>query len=165
MRLYIRKCHACQLNQTRRHLFYDKLMSIITFSTLFHIITMNFILNFFICRDMNCFLILICKVFKSNKLLFDKNTYFVTDWTKMILNLLFIADWNLSRKIIFDRNSKFVFDFWKVIFKILKIKLLIITTYHVQANEQNKRINQTIEIVIRFFFDEKFRFWLNRRFI
>ena len=79
LRLYIRKCHACQLNQIRRHLLYDELMSIITFNISFHIITMNFILNLFICRDMNCFLILICKAFKSNKLLLDKNTYFVVD--------------------------------------------------------------------------------------
>ena len=79
LRLYIRKCYACQLNQTRRHLLYDELMSIITFNTSFHIIIMNFILNFFICRDMNCFLIFICKISKSNKLLFDKNIYFVVD--------------------------------------------------------------------------------------
>ena len=111
---------------------------------------------------MNCFLILICKVYKSNELLFDKNTYFVVDWTKIILNFLFIVDWNLLRKIIFDRNSKFVFDFWKSVLKILKIKLLIITMYYVQTNEQNERINQTIEIVIRFLLTKNSNIdWMN----
>ena len=41
-------------------------------------------------------------------------------------------------------------DFWKTTFKKLKTSILISIIYHSQTNEQFKRINQTIEIALRF---------------
>ena len=67
------------------------------------------------------------------------------------MNRFDITDWELSKTIIFDRNRKFLFDFWKVIFKQLKILLLYFIAYHFQIDDQSNRINQIVEIVLRFF--------------
>ena len=43
LRFYLKHCFDCQLNQTKRHRFYDELISIFSFSRSFHIVTINFI--------------------------------------------------------------------------------------------------------------------------
>lgn len=61
-----------------------------------------------------------------------------------------IVDWEVSVAIISDRDSKFMSNFWKTTFKKLRMSLLISITYYSQTNEQFERINQMIEIAIRF---------------
>ena len=42
--IYIAHCSNCQLNQIKKHFIYDKLISMITSTISFHIITINFII-------------------------------------------------------------------------------------------------------------------------
>ena len=51
-----------------------------------------------------------------------------------------------------DRDFKFINDFWKIIFFKLNILILIFTIYYSQIDNQSKRINQIIEIILRFHF-------------
>ena len=156
LRVYIRKYHVCQLNQIKRHVFYDELIFIKTISTFFHTLIFDFILVLFKCQKYDYMLIMICKFFKSVDLLFDKTIYDVVEWAILILAWLLIVDWDLSRVIIFDKNSKFVSNFWQEIFKSLSIKILIIIVYYSQTNEQFERTNQTIEIVLRYLISKIF---------
>ena len=57
--IYIKHCSACQMNQTKRHKSYNKLMSIFTEFQSFHTIIMNFIVDFF--DKYNCLFIIIDK--------------------------------------------------------------------------------------------------------
>ena len=59
IRKYIKHCSICQLTQIKRHRLYDELNSIISFSTSFHIIVMNFILV--LSNDFDALFIVICK--------------------------------------------------------------------------------------------------------
>ena len=68
----------------------------------------------------------------------------------MIIIALIEHDWNISRTIISDRNSKFMSEFWIVVFIKMKIFLLIFIVYHSQTDDQSKRINQIIKIILRF---------------
>ena len=43
-----------------------------------------------------------------------------------------------------------MFEFWIVVFIKMKVFLLIFTVYHPQTNDQLKRINQIIKIILRF---------------
>ena len=45
LKRYIKHCLMCQLNSTKHHTSYDKLMSILTTSISFHTVMMNFILT------------------------------------------------------------------------------------------------------------------------
>jgi hypothetical protein len=67
------------------------------------------------------------------------------------LNQLDFDNWNLFKILIFDRNRKFMRNFWQKIFIRFDVKLLYNIIYHSQIDEQSKKINQTIEIVFRFF--------------
>ena len=100
--------------------------------------------------------IMICKFFKNVDLLFDKTIYNIVDWAILILAWLLIVNWNLSRVIILNKNSKFVSKFWQKIFKSLSNKIFITIVYHSQTNEQFKRTNQTIEIVLRYLISKIF---------
>ena len=156
LRVYIRKYHVCQLNQIKRHTSYDELILIKTTSTFFHTLIFDFILILSKYQKYDCIFIMICKFIKNVDLLFDKTIYDAINWVIVMLIWLLIVDWNLSHVIIFDKNSKFVSNFWQAMFRLLNIKLLIITTYHSQINEQSKRTNQIIEIVLRYLISKNF---------
>ena len=74
--IYIRHCSACQLNQTRRHKQYKKLMLIITSFISFYTIIMNFVLSLFITNLMNydCVFNITNKFFKKMLCISGKST-------------------------------------------------------------------------------------------
>ncbi len=151
LRKFIEHCLNCLLYQTRRHQSYEELQFIKTMNVLFHTITMNFVMMLSISQEeYDYMLIIIDKFFKRMTMISSKTTYTAEQWAHLILERLQITNWDVSIAIINDRDSKFMFDFWKITFKKLKTSILISIVYHSQTNEQFKRINQTIEIALRF---------------
>ena len=69
---YIKHCSICQLTQTKRHKFYDELMSIISTSRFFHIIVIDFILALF--EKLNITMSMTCKHSRKTSLIFDKKS-------------------------------------------------------------------------------------------
>ena len=61
-----------------------------------------------------------------------------------------IVYWEMSKVFIHDKDKKFLFVFWKMIFKKLSVQFLIFVVYHSQTNDQSERINQIVEIVLRY---------------
>ena len=59
--------------------------------------------------------------------------------------------WEISYQIISDQNQKFLSSFWHIIFKCLNTKLLILTVYHSQIDNQSEYMNQTVEIDLCYF--------------
>jgi hypothetical protein len=95
-------------------------------------------------------LTIIDKFFKEKLLMSDQNIWKAKDWALILWKYLQLCNWDLSRAIIFDRDAKFRFEIWKALFKVVEIDLLMSTAYHSQTDEQSERINQTIEIALRF---------------
>jgi hypothetical protein len=91
-----------------------------------------------------------CKFSKRITLIFEFFNWKAKNWALAFLARLNLVDWELLKAIIFDRDSKFLVEFWRSIFDQLKVKLLYSTTYHSQIDEQSKRTNQTVEIVLRY---------------
>ena len=91
-----------------------------------------------------------CKHSKRIICILKKVIWFAIQWIKALLNKLNIVDWNIFKIIIFDRDKKFLFDFWKKIFRLLNVFLLYFIVYYSQIDEQFKRINQIMKIVLRF---------------
>ena len=151
LRKFIEHCPNCLLYQTRRHQSYEELQFIRTMNVSFHTITMNFVMTLSISQEeYDCMLIIIDKFFKRMTMISSKATYTAEQWAHLILERLQIANWDVSIAIINDKDSKFMSDFWKTTFKKLKTSILISIVYHSQTNEQFERINQTIEIALRF---------------
>ena len=151
LRAYITHCSICQLNQTKRHRFYEELMSIICSTISFHTIAMNFILKISK-KNYDTLLTIICKYSKRIAIISEKMIYDAKNWVKCTLNRLLTANWRLSAAIISNRDFKFISDFWQQFFSMLDTDILTTTAYHSQIDEQSKRSNQTIEIIIRFLY-------------
>ena len=163
LRNYIKYCSECQLNQIKRHSFYESLQFIVTSIISFHTLAIDFILRLSSMNsdDMNCIMTMTDKFTKRCMILFDKIIYNAKDWINVLITILMTRDWDISREIINDRDRKFMSLFWSIIFKRIKVTLLISTVYHSQIDEQFERINQTIEITLRFWlFDSKNTNWL-----
>jgi hypothetical protein len=162
LRQYIAYCSECLLNQTKRHKSYESLYSITTSKISFHTITMNFVLalsEFEKTEKFDTLLIVIDKFSKDKLLILERNIWKAQNWAISLWKYLQLSNWDLSRVIIFDRNAKFRFDMWKFMFKLIDIDLLISTVYHSQIDDQNERINQTIEIALRYLLTTTNLFW------
>ena len=150
LKIYIAHCSNCQINQIKRHFIYDELILIMSSTIFFHTIAMNFIVKLSFSRDMNVLLIITCKFSKKILLIFDHDTWNAAQWTNVIIVVFMKHDWNISHAIVSNRDSKFMSNFWQIVFNKLKTTIFIFTTYHSQTNDQSKRINQIIEIALRF---------------
>ena len=150
--IYIRHCSICQLNQIKRHLFYDELTSLSTSSIFFHTLIMNWIITLSNSKnEYDCILNVICKFNRKFQFIHDKTIYFVVKWIILFIDRLQFIDWNISLIIIFDRDSKFLFEFWTIFFERLNTNLFFNSTYHSQIDKQSKRTNQIFEIIFRYF--------------
>ena len=150
-RNYLKHCSKCLIYQTKRHRFYDSLQSILTSSIFFHIIIMNFILALFKSRDdLDCAMSVTCKFIKSVTVISDSVKWSVDQWIIALFDKLNLMNWDIFKIIIFDRDKKFFSDLWTEIFRRLKIRLLYFIVYHFQTDDQSKRINQIVEIALRF---------------
>jgi hypothetical protein len=152
LRQYIAYCSQCLFNQTKRHRSYDSLYSISTVKISFHTITIDFILTLssFDWRKYDIMLTVIDKFFKTKLLISDLNNWKAENWITALWKYLQLFNWDLSRVIISNRDAKFRSDMWKSLFKATKTDLFMSIAYHSQTDEQNERINQTIEIVFRY---------------
>jgi hypothetical protein len=152
IRQYVKHCSICELNQTKRHSFYEELVLIFAQKISFKTLAMNFI--FALSKNMNIALIVTCKISKRVTIISSKFIWTTLNWAETLLDRLLIANWDISEKIISNRDSKFISDFWKILFSKLDTKLLMSTAYHSQTDEQSKRTNQIVEIALRFFLIE-----------
>lgn len=152
LHFYIKHCSSCQLNQIKRHLSYEKLISIFSLALSFRKLIMNFIVT--LSEVTNFVLTITCKTSKRLTIIFELIIWFVIQWADALMNRLLISDWEISKEIISDRDLKFLSEFWIAIFKRLDIIMLLFTAYHSQTNELSERSNQTVKIALRFFIIE-----------
>ena len=150
LKIYIIHCSNCQINQIKRHSIYDEFILIMSSAIFFHTIVMNFIVRLSLSRGMNVLLIITCKFSKKILLISDHDTWNAIQWINVIIVAFMKHDWNISHAIVSDRNSKFMSDFWQVVFNKLKTIIFTFTAYHSQTDDQSERINQIIEIALRF---------------
>ena len=148
---YLKHCSKCDTNQTKRHKSYDFLQLILSSSTSFHIIIIDFVLiisSFHI--EMNNIMTVTCKFSKRAILISKKKTWKASEWATALLLRLDTSDWDLLKMIISNRDRKFLFELWTKLFQELDVDLLYSTTYHSQTNESSKRTNQILKIALRF---------------
>ena len=76
LKRYLKHFVKCFVNQIKRHKYYNKLQSIMSFFISFHIIIMNFIfVMFFAYIDINNVIIVTCKFSKRITMKFEKSTW------------------------------------------------------------------------------------------
>ena len=150
LKIYLKHCPECQINQTRRHKSYKILQFIETSPISFHTIAMNFILFFFETKQFNCVMSVTCKFFKKMTLISKRIEWIAKKWVKIFFTRLNIMNWKLFKQIISDRNRKFLNEFWIILFFKFEIRLLYNTAYHFQIDGLFERTNQFVEIALRY---------------
>lgn len=78
LKIYIKHCSDCQINQIKQHKFHDVFQSIQTLFVFFHRVIMNFILTLSKTKNekFNCVMFMTCKFSKKN------NSHIKTHWIK-----------------------------------------------------------------------------------
>lgn len=69
----------------------------------------------------------------------------------LLLDALLAADWGLPAMMISDRDSKSMVTMWKTILDSLGTKLLRSTAYHPRTDGQSERMNQNVEMTLRYY--------------
>ena len=151
VKTYIKHCFICNFNHTKRHRPYGELRFFNTSDILFHIISMDFIINMFIAEKFDIFLIITDKLSKRILLILDINIYKMFEWVNVIFEQFMFHDWKLFTSIVSNRDSKFLSSFWRVVWTKLNTDLLTVSAYHQQANGQAEWMNQFVEIVFRYY--------------
>ena len=151
LREFLRHCPKCQLYQTKRHKPYGALQPVLSNPTLFHTVTIDFILALPSTHDkLDTAITVTDKFSKRLTAIAGKSTYSAPDWARVLLQRFAEADWGIPPVIISDRDRKFLSDMWREIFNHLNVRLLYSTGYHPQTDGQSERTNQTFEIALRF---------------
>jgi hypothetical protein len=150
LRRYIHHCKLCLKEQTKRHSFYDELSFIKTMILFFHTMIIDFIAIFFAFYKYDALLTSTNKFFKRINLTSEKKDWNASKWVSVWLDILQKEEWRLLTTIISDRDLNFVDAFWKAIFQHLEIVLHFITTYHLSIDDQSKRTNQIVKIVMKY---------------
>ena len=154
LRLYLRHCPECQLNQTKRHSQYGEMVPISTSAMPFHTIAMDFVLALPDMEGKDVVLDMVDKASRQLQIIPGESTWTATDWAHAVLERLQIANWGIPVGIICDRDRKWTSEFWRAFFGRLGTSLLMSTAYHAQTDGLSERFNQVVEIALRYLIAE-----------
>jgi hypothetical protein len=97
---------------------------------------------------------------------FSKMTHFIvchkTDDASHIADLIFreiVCLLDISRSIVSDCDVKFLNYFWKILWEKLGTKLLFLTIYHPQTDEQTEVLNRTLSQHLRVVIQKNLKSW------
>ena len=92
LRIYIKHCSKCQLNQIKRHFFYDFLQLINILLISFYTLIINFILTLSIINNINVTFTTTCICNKKTLTISSKNIWNVKNWTNAFITTLITRD-------------------------------------------------------------------------
>lgn len=152
LKQYITFCPQCRLNQTMRHAPYESMVCITSPFLPFHAICMDFILALPSSgpEGYNSILTVTDKFSKGKLLIPGREDMSAKEWATSLLDYLRLCNWGIPKATISNRDVKFQSELWKELFKLLKVDLLVSTTYHPQMDGLFKRTNQTVKIALRY---------------
>ena len=130
-----------------RHMSYRILQLIVELLIFFYTVITDFILKLLkISTELDAVMIIICKFFKKMKFISDKKIWTVAEWAKIYFT--HIIDWSISIVWIENKNSKWLSKFWIQLFSNMRIRIMIITIYHFQSDDQSEHTNQILQYAL-----------------
>ncbi len=161
----IRKCNVYICTKYNWHKLYKLLKSFSILNYAWKSITLNFIVKLFkskerIIETMYDFILIITnKLIKYRYFLSYKKATFAEDLTYTFLRMI-VTNHELSDEIILNKDKLFTSKFWKFLMNQLEIHHKLLTAYHLQMNEQIKRMNQTLKQYLRCYINYKQNDWI-----
>ncbi|KAI0994007.1 hypothetical protein K3495_g14176 [Podosphaera aphanis] len=153
LKKYLWHCRECRVNATPRHRPFGSLQPISSPPSLFHTISIDFILALpkSIPDKHDSAMSVTDKFSKATTLIPGKTTWSAGQWGNALVKHLLMILWGIPTAIISDRDRKFVSDLWRTMWANLGVRLLFSTAWHPQTDGASERTNQQIEICFRYF--------------
>ncbi len=153
IRRYIRNCHACQRSKVFRNSINELHHSLSISQKRWKDIAMNFIIELLLSEDYNVICIIICHLIKERHYVFCH----WKDGDISVEEMIWIMLWNvyqlhdLLSSIVSNRDFQFISTMWKSLCKRLRITASLFTVYHLEIDDQSKRVNQDVERELRIY--------------
>ncbi len=153
IRRYIRNCHACQRSKVSRDSINELHHSLSISQKRWKDIAMNFITELLLSENYNVICTIICHLIKERHYVFchwkdDDISVEETIWI-MLWNVYRLHD--LLSSIVSNRDFQFISTMWKSLCKRLRITASLFTAYHLEIDDQLKRVNQDVERELRIY--------------
>ncbi len=151
IRRYIWNCHACQRSKASRDSTNELHHPLSISQKRWKDIAMNFITELSLSEDYNAICTIICRLIKERH-------YVSCHWEDDDISAeetVWIMLWNVYRlhglpsSIVSNRDSQFISTMWKSLCKRLRITASLFTAYHLEIDDQSKRVNQDVERGLR----------------
>ncbi|MCO5550674.1 hypothetical protein L7F22_004164 [Adiantum nelumboides] len=88
-----------------------------------------------------------------------KTTYTASDISRVFIKEIFRLH-GLPKRIVSDRDAKFTLKFWTSLFQAIGTQLCFSIAYHPQTDGQTERVNQVIEDILRAYYSQEPRKWV-----
>jgi len=156
---------VCIYTKHKWHKSYELLKSFSTSDHAWRSIALNFIVKLSKSKKRvieaiyDFILIITNRLIKYKYFLSYKKTTFAKDLTYTFLRMI-VANHELSDEIISNRDKLFTLKFWKFLMNQLEIHHKLLTAYHLQTNEQMKRMNQTLKQYLRCYINYRQNDWV-----
>ena len=134
------------LSDCKTHIIWSFAFNI-EFLISFHTVITDFILELLkISTDLNIMMTIICKFFKKIEFISDEKIWTAAEWAKIYFT--HIIDWSILIIWIENRDSKWLSEFWIQLFSDMRVRIMIITVYHSQSDDQSEHTNQIAEVIL-----------------
>ncbi len=161
----IKRCDVCIWTKHNQHKLYELLKSLSTSDHAWKSIALNFIVKLskskkkIIKTTYDFILIITDRLIKYEYFLSYKKATFAKNLTYTFLRTI-VANHELSDEIILNRDKLFTLKFWKFLVNQLEIHHKLSTAYHLQTDEQMKRMNQTLKQYFRCYINYRQNDWV-----
>ncbi len=148
---YIWNCYVCRRSKASRDWINELLKSLLILEQRWQNISLDFIIDLSESDENNAILTVIDQLFKKRHYILcwsDDEEIFAEQTVKLLLIWVFRVH-ELSRSIMFNCDSQFISIVWKSLCLRLNIKMKLFTDYHLQINDQTKRVNQNVKWYLR----------------
>ena len=120
----------------------------------------DFVVKLLLSRDSwtnceyNAILVVTDRLMKYTYILLYKEVSTAEELANQLLRAIF-THYRILDKIISDRDKLFISKFWTTIIALLRIKRKLLIAFYPQTDGQIERINQIIEVYLRYYVNYK----------
>jgi hypothetical protein len=160
---HISECAQCQLSKPSHHKPVGLMNPIESPSEPCHTLSIDFVTGLPLSHGYDALLTVTDTFSKAIRLIACHKSTTAEETAKLFLAQCYPV-FALPCKIISDRDARFTSKFWSTLMHLLGIELGMSTAFHLQADGQSERTNQTVELALRCFLGgepERYERWVD----
>ncbi|MCO5559081.1 hypothetical protein L7F22_012673 [Adiantum nelumboides] len=156
---YVKQCLSCQRIKAKRIKLPKQLKPLDLPQMKWECISMDFVTGLPTVAGYDSVFVVVDMLTKVAHLMPIKTTYTASDISRVFIKEIFRLH-GLPKRIISNRDAKFTSKFWTSLFQAIGTQLCFSTAYHPQTDGQTERVNQVIENILRAYYSQEPRKWV-----